>query len=357
MLTCTHPLKAYKGLNVKPGRPSFLVFSIAEAERVFGFDSRQLPLFKVVYLPCGHCVPCRLSRAREWATRCYHELLTSESASFLTLTYNEEHLPADKCVSNRAHQLFMKRLRKALPGVRIRFFMCAEYGKRGTFRPHYHYIIFGYDFPDKTPWKNSHTGYPMCRSALLERLWSFGYSTVQRVSFETCQYVARYVLKKAHGSLGAKWYAEHNRTPEFCRSSNRPGIGRDWLVRYFWSDVRIRDRVPCMTRKGVQHFSVPRYYLKIIHELWPEEYLSFKERQHALMMQREADDRAEAERQGMPYSDWCCFQSNLSLLKARNSWKANYRSYENSDLTPNEQVDIIKPIDEELRLRQPHLFI
>ena len=89
----------------------------------------------------------------------------------------------------------------------------------------------------------------------------------------------------------------------------------------------------------------------------PEEYFSFKERQHALMLQREADDRAEAERQGMPYSDWCCFQANLSLLKARNSWKTNYRSYENSDLTPNEQVDIIKPIDEELRLRQPHLFI
>lgn len=367
MLTCSHPLRAYQAVSARPNEPTFLCWSLAEAEKAIGYDSRGLPRFKVVYLPCGHCVPCRLAKAREWATRCYHELLTcSSGASFLTLTYNNDNLPDDKCVSNRTHQLFMKRLRKALPGVKIRFFMCAEYGEKYC-RPHYHYIIFGYDFPDKKPWKNSHTGHPMCRSALLERLWTFGYSTVQRVTYETCQYVARYVLKKAHGRDGEKWYEVNGLVPEFCRCSNRPGIGHDWLLKYYASDVRGRDRVPVLTDKGIKQFSLPRYYVKIMREQWPQDYVDYKLRQLEEMAKREALDRLEAERQGFTYEEhgvgychWCKFQADQALEKARNAWKGSYRHYEKDNLTQDEQHGILKADEErvhQMMLFQPEIFL
>lgn len=357
MLTCSHPHRAYMPIGHKPGVRSYLVWNPYEAEQLFGRDAQGKPLWKVVYIPCGHCVACRLSKAREWATRCYHEYQTNPTAAFLTLTYNDEHLPADKCVSVRTHQLFMKRLRKALPGHKIRFFMCAEYGKKGTLRPHYHYIIFGYEFPDKHPWKNSHTGHCMYRSDLLERIWTFGYSTVQRVTFETCQYVARYVLKKAHGSIGDKWYEEHHRTPEFCRASNRPGIGSDWFHKYYVSDVRGRDRVPVMTDKGIKQFALPRYYVKIMEREWHDDFIEYKTRQFAQLELREQKDRLEAERQGIGYADWCKFQLDQALLSARNKWKGNYRSFENKELTPNEEPDIMLAIDERLKACQPELFI
>ena len=57
------------------------------------------------------------------------------SNCFVTLTYDEDHLPLDRSVSRREVQLFMKRLRKAISPLRVRFFACGEYGERFG-RPH-----------------------------------------------------------------------------------------------------------------------------------------------------------------------------------------------------------------------------
>lgn len=45
-------------------------------------------------LPCRQCVGCRLKSSAEWATRCMHEVKCHRYNCWLTLTYDDEHLPS-----------------------------------------------------------------------------------------------------------------------------------------------------------------------------------------------------------------------------------------------------------------------
>lgn len=214
-------------------------------------------------VPCGQCMACRLSRASEWSTRLAHEASRHEFNSFLTLTFNDEHMPSDWSVRVRDVQLFMKRLRKAI-GTRLRFFACGEYGDQSK-RPHYHLVLFGYDFPDKTPWRRSSSGFVLYRSAKLEKLWTYGHSEIGSVTPQSAGYVARYVTKKQTGEAAADAYTRwHPVTdfpwsvcPEFLVMSTRPGIGADWYAEFsddcFPSDFVIVDG---------QRKPIPRYYTK-----------------------------------------------------------------------------------------------
>lgn len=108
---------------------------------LYGFDA-----------PCGKCAACKQKRKSEWLARLIMEFKNSDSAFFITLTYDDEHIPVEKNektgemyhpVSKRDIQLFMKRLRKSLP-YPIRFYLISEYGP-SYLRPHYHGIIFNLD--------------------------------------------------------------------------------------------------------------------------------------------------------------------------------------------------------------------
>lgn len=90
-------------------------------------------------LPCGKCAFCVKKQIDAWCLRLGHELEVSSSAFFLTLTYNDEHLPPGGQLCKRDLQLFLKRLRKRNSG--IRYFAVGEYGTEGN-RPHYHAVIF-----------------------------------------------------------------------------------------------------------------------------------------------------------------------------------------------------------------------
>ena len=46
-----------------------------------------------IEIPCGKCSGCRLQRSREWANRCMLELEYHKSSYFVTLTYDEAHVP------------------------------------------------------------------------------------------------------------------------------------------------------------------------------------------------------------------------------------------------------------------------
>ena len=128
-------------------------------------------------LPCGQCIGCRLEYSRQWAIRCMHEASLYEDNCFITLTYDQDHLPHDRSLNKSHFQKFMKRLRKRFGGG-IRFYHCGEYGER-TRRPHYHACIFNFDFSDKKLFKivNNHRLYT---SEQLEELWPFGFSTMDR---------------------------------------------------------------------------------------------------------------------------------------------------------------------------------
>ena len=181
--------------------------------------------------------------------------------AFITLTYNDENLPADLSVDKRHFQKFMKRLRKSIEPKKVRFFHAGEYGEE-LGRPHYHAIIFGHDFPDKKKWKKSN-GQMLYRSDALEQLWPFGYCSIGAVTFESAAYVARYIVKKITGESADDHYQIVDketgeitqRSPEYITMSRRPGIGKTWLDRYK-SDVYPSDFVVLQARK----LKPPKYY-------------------------------------------------------------------------------------------------
>lgn len=249
-MPCFKPIKAYRGST------GGLFFW-----RKSGTDSE-------LFVACGQCIGCRLERSRVWAARCMHEASMHDENCFITLTYKDDPFNLEY----RDFQLFMKRLRKVAPGVR--FYMCGEYGEEFS-RPHFHACLFGYNFPDRVRF-----GSRLYRSALLERLWPHGFSSIGAVTFESAAYVARYILKKITGDLADEHYRYVipdtgeviQRNPEFCHMSLKPGIGTGWLNRYL-SDVYPDGD---MVVRGVKT-RPPRYYDKVFKRIDPVEYAYMKD--------------------------------------------------------------------------------
>ena len=247
-MPCYHPLTA---------------FQCADGSIVF-YESKRHDTVKNLSLPCGQCVGCRLERSRQWAIRCMHEAQMHEKNCFITLTYDDAHLPSDRSLHYRDFQLFIKRLRKRYPGRRIRYYMAGEYGENFG-RPHWHACIFGIDFDDKKLWKRTPANSILYRSSDLELLWPFGYSSIGDVTFESAAYVARYIMKKVTGKNADKHYQEidpdtgeiTNRKPEFTKMSLKPGIGYEWYKQYT-SDVYPNDYVVVRGKK----VKPPKYYDK-----------------------------------------------------------------------------------------------
>lgn len=253
-MPCFHPVQAWKPL---PGSSRKKLFF------------RQAPgSGEAISVPCGQCIGCRMSKAQEWQTRLHHEAMQHETSSFLTLTYSDEYLPPGGTLCVRDLQLFMKRLRKAVAPHRLRFFACGEYGDR-TFRPHYHVILFGYDFPDRLLMGKSPAGFPLFVSPLLSSAWSMGKADIGAFSRDSAGYVARYCLKKVNGERAEQHYRRvdpatgevYQLRPEFITMSSRPGIGAEWF-RQFACDAFPSDFVVIDGERR----PVPRYYLRKVAE-------------------------------------------------------------------------------------------
>ena len=237
-MPCYKPLSAYQSLHED---------ARGKREVVFGncVDSKGRACAPIL-LPCGQCIGCRLERSRQWAVRIMHEASLHERNCFLTLTFNDEHVPSDYSLNVGTFQKFMKRYRKLCGPVR--FFHCGEYGEL-NFRPHYHAIIFGHDFPDKIQ-SNVSANNPLFVSPTLNRLWPFGFASIGDVTFESAAYVARYITKKVTGDLAESHYQRVieatgeivNVAPEYTTMSRRPGIGAGWFDK-FGGEVYPLDRV------------------------------------------------------------------------------------------------------------------
>jgi len=226
-----------------------------------------VPGAKALSLPCGRCIGCRLERARQWAVRLMHEAELHDAACFLTLTYSPEFLPKNGSIDVRTCQLFLKRLRARIAPIKIRFFLCGEYGEKFE-RPHYHMILFGYDFPDKVKLV-SPGELTLYRSDLADRVWRLGGVRIGAVSFESAWYVANYATKKIAGEQAADHYK--GRVPEFLLMSrggrNGHGIGHGW-IKSFLGDVYPMDEVVVRGRST----RPPRYYDALIKRHAADEF-------------------------------------------------------------------------------------
>lgn len=267
---CDFPVKAYRSEELSPSGKRLLTFNPLKAV------NSTAP----IELPCNRCMGCRLERSRQWAVRMLHESKLHPANCFLTLTYNDESVPTDFSVDLRHWQLFMKRLRKSLP-QRIRFFACGEYGDL-NFRPHYHAIIFNHDFNDKKLYSYNHSKQPIYISETLSNLWSFGFCTVQDVTYSSAAYVARYVTKKMSGDYADEHYRRvspidgntYQVKPEFAVMSRRPGLGSGY-VEQFKTDFYPSGYIIVNGKK----MAPPRYYKsKLTEEEQHELRLKYKPR-------------------------------------------------------------------------------
>lgn len=269
-MPCYAPLTLYPSLKGPNPNGKTPLVSLA-----FGDPKSPIPI------PCSRCIGCRLERSKIWAVRCLNEAQLHEQNCFITLTYDDNHVPCgDKnyTLVPRDLQLFFKRFRKKCG--ELRFYACGEYGDQ-THRPHYHACVFGYDFPDKVLHPSSSEN-PIYTSKILQSLWPYGYVTIGAVTFESAAYVARYIMKKQLGR-GKKYYEKNGIEPEFVRMSRKPGIGLKWYELYK-NDVFPHDYM--VIRNGVK-IKPPKYYYSKYELTNPIEYAIIKEKS-----KKEAEKRA-----------------------------------------------------------------
>lgn len=255
---CTNPLKAFPIGLTENGKTKYKICSykvdhIEETmqggyEKYYDRAIHTYPdavIREFVEIPCGKCLECRLAYARQWADRCMLEASLYDQNCFLTLTYDDINVP--KCDGydnisgevNKYHtlrkedlQLFIKRLRDHISrkeDIKIRYFAAGEYGEQ-TCRPHYHLIIFGWIPSDLKLLSMSNLGYALYTSPFINEIWPYGNNVVADCTWETCNYVARYQVKKLNGTLTDEQRKTSGIEKEFVLMSRRPGIGLDWFT-------------------------------------------------------------------------------------------------------------------------------
>lgn len=174
-------------------------------------------------VPCGKCEGCRMDHARSWAIRCMHEASMHAQNCCITLTYDQDHLPEHGELDKRGMQNWLKILRNHIGS--FRYFGCGEYGSLGD-RPHFHIILFGYDFPDKVC-VTKHGGSKHFDSNMLREIWHRGNIDVGECTYQSAAYIARYVFKK-QVSVSQNQHEQ----PEYAMMSLRPGIGASFVEKY-----------------------------------------------------------------------------------------------------------------------------
>lgn len=235
---------------------------------VYKSSKRNTPKFPSSLTPgdkltvaCGKCLACRITKRREWSMRCVHELHMHDGTGlFVTLTYDEDHLPDDLSLNPIHLRNFVKRLRSRLSPLRFRYFGCGEYGELNG-RPHYHLLLFG-----------------LSREHLLDIFESWKFCDWDRlmrdpfrkpignITTQTCQYVAGYMNKKYSGQLASDYYG--SKVLPFRVSSQ--GIGRSYLDQYSSSIAK-----NMFIYFNCSITSVPRYYYErlVTHHGYHPEWL------------------------------------------------------------------------------------
>lgn len=249
------------------------------------------PFYEFDTIPCGRCIGCRLQRRKQWADRAVLELPYHDSNLFITLTYDDDHLPYAKGYANDGSilmtptlvkkdlQNFWKNLRRAFPEQKIRYLACGEYGTsvEHTHRSHYHAIVFGLSLPDLVPFKKNELGDFLYTSKTLENIWKKGFCLVGEATHESIGYVAGYVAKKKYGK-DAAIYEQLGIVPEFLTMSRKPGLARQYYEDHK-KDLFEKTKYFFPTRDNVGSACPSRYFNDLFeHDFNPTDVQLRKER-------------------------------------------------------------------------------
>lgn len=155
------------------------------------------------FVPCGCCLNCRINETTSWSIRALFELHDFDTASFVTLTYEDSQLPANSSLCKDQLQEFMDNLQhkvKREKGIKLRFFAAGEYSDPPKQRPHYHAILYGLN-PDPFDSKNHDRQliidtWKKCDKHIFDwNRYDYNKNAINFVNRETCQYVAGYIQK------------------------------------------------------------------------------------------------------------------------------------------------------------------
>lgn len=287
------------------------VYSLARFSQLSGKQLKYEDLMynpKVMLIPCGQCIGCRIRQREDWTTRIELEArdYPKEQVWFITLTYDDDHVPGMIVKTGeimrkvqytwkpgKKHpdsvqvllyedvQKFLKRLRKAYGG-KLRYFVAGEYGEQ-TARPHYHMILYGWEPTDlENLYKIHHNGY--YNSKWLQNLWGMGQIQIAQAVPETYRYVAGYVTKKMYEIDGKKAnaYYELGQTKPFACMSLKPGLG-DHYYQEHKAEIWQQGYIQCTNGKRAQ---IPRYYEKQMEAENPQRLWRIKQNRQKNAMEQ-----------------------------------------------------------------------
>lgn len=275
-------------------------------------------------VPCGQCEGCQEAYSKEWAIRCLLESQLYKHNYFLTLTYDEEHLPfADEIIDESTGQIyedqdgmwpylggtlkpehmekFLKDLRRHyeyhFQHVGIRAYYCGEYGGQ-TGRPHYHLIAFNLPIePEEMKVYRINTdGSTYYTCDRITKLWGRGYVVIGEVNWDTCAYTARYVMKKQK-HMSKEAYYEMGKIPEYVRMSTKPGIAREAYKEAYYENDEIIFKGH---RETITSAKPSRYFDKLYDLSDHEAMMKIKDRRKELAA---AAQRVEMARTSLSIND------------------------------------------------------
>jgi len=204
---------------------------------------------------CRKCHPCLFNRRRIWVHRLLLEQAKSADSCFITLTYDDDHLPEGGSLVPKDFCDYLKRLRRAVEPLKIRFYGVGEYGEKSE-RPHYHAALFGLGVEF---------------APLIDQSWKKGFTHVGDLTKDSAAYIAGYVVKKMTLPDDVRL---KGRYPEFSRMSRNPGIGRsavddiaDTLTSDFGVDyLKNHGNIPISLKHGGKDMPLGPYMRKKIRE-------------------------------------------------------------------------------------------
>ena len=318
-MSCYKPL--IRLYNPDDREQSGRVYSLARFSQLCGKQLKYEDLIynpKVMLIPCGQCIGCRIQQREDWTTRIELEArdYPKEEVWFITLTYDDDHVPGmivktgeimrkvqytwkpgEKLPSSvqillyEDIQKFLKRLRKAYRG-KLRYFVAGEYGEQ-TARPHYHMILYGWRPTDlENLYKIHHNGY--YDSKWLANLWGMGQIQIAQAVPETYRYVAGYVTKKMYEIDGKKAnaYYELGQTKPFACMSLKPGLG-DRYYQEHKAEIWRQGYIQCTNGKRAK---IPRYYEKQMEAENPQRLWRIKQNR-----QKNAIEQKRLQLEGQDY--------------------------------------------------------
>ena len=309
-MSCYHPKHAMFRPGLRPnkkgemthGRPDIYPYSFHTEPCVDPFTGELLEEFTI---PCGKCLGCFLDKSQQWACRVVMESLDYVDNYFITLTYDEDHVPRNckskyfnrsqqrwidyatddwmdvKTLSLEDYQNFFKRLRIGLlryfgQDDPIRYFGCGEYGST-TLRPHYHLCVCNLKLQDLVPLGVNRIGQTLYSSDFLSNTWGNGHIAVAPLNFQTAAYTTRYCMKKATGD--PYQFIDAGMPDQFQTMSRRPGLGRFWYDTHadsVWSSDKVV--LPATSKDKAPTYRVPRYFDNILKREDPVRFAEVKKR-------------------------------------------------------------------------------